>query len=81
MDPDDIALGAAEDLPDDGEELLVGRRFLWSPLPLPPDHTPDRVSGELKELADLPDLNSLLIKTQNGLSGLLGDHRHRNHTS
>jgi hypothetical protein len=79
LDPDDIALGAAEDLPEDGRKFLVGRLSLRPLLPLPPDHTSDRVSGELKDLADLPDLHSLLKETQNGLLDLLGDHRH--HTS
>jgi len=79
LNPDDIALGAAEDLPDEGRKLLVGRLPLRPLLPLPSHHTSDRVSGDLKDLADLSDLNSPLIKTQNGLLDLLGDHR--NHTS
>ena len=73
MDPDDITLGVAKDLPDDGEELFVGRWSLGFLLPLPSDHTADRVSGELKNLADLPDLHSLPREAQNGLMDLLGD--------
>jgi len=80
LDPDDITLGAAEDLPEDGEERLVGRGSLGPLLPLPSDHTADRVSGDLKDLADLPDLNSSLKEAQHGLLGLLGDD-HGHHTS
>ena len=79
LNPDRIALRAFEDLPDDGRKLLERRLSLRSLLPLPPDHTSDRVSGELKDLADLPDLNPFLRETQNSLLRLLGNHRH--HTS
>ena len=79
LNSDPIAFRALEYLPDDGRKLLVGRLSLWPLLPLPADHTPDRVSGDLKDLADLPDLHSLLIKTQNGLLRLLGNHG--DHTS
>jgi hypothetical protein len=79
LNPHDIALRAFEYLLDDGRKLLVGRWSLRSPLPLAPDHSADRVSGELKGLADLSDLHPLLIKTQDGLLRLLGDHG--NHTS
>ena len=64
---------------DDGREFFVGRLPLRSLLPLPSDHTSDRVSGDFKDLADLPDLDSLLIETQDGLLTLLGNHR--DHTS
>lgn len=47
LDPDDIALGGAEDLPDDRRKLFIGRLSLRPLLPLPPDHTSDRVSGDL----------------------------------
>jgi len=79
LNPHGIALRAFEYLLDDGRKLLVGRLSLRSPLPLPPDHSADRVPGEIKDLADLPDLDSSLREAQNGLLRLLGDHGH--HTS
>lgn len=79
MNPDGIPLRALEYLMDDGRKLLVGRLSLGSLLPLSPDNPSDCVSGDLKDLADLPDLSSLLIKTQNGLLRLLGNHG--DHTS
>ena len=63
LDPDDIALGVAEGLPKDGRKLLVRRLSLRPLLPLPPDHPSDRVPGDLKDLADLPELDSPLRKT------------------
>lgn len=79
LNPDHIALRAFEYLREEGREFLVGRSSLRPLLPLPSDDPSDRVSGDLKDLADLPDLHSLLIKTQNGKVSLLGDHR--DHTS
>jgi len=79
LDSDDIAFGAAEDLPDDGRKLLIGRLSLRPLLPFSPYDPSNRISGEFKDLADLPDLDSPLIETQNGLLRLLGNHG--NHTS
>jgi len=79
LNPDHIALRDFEYLPEEGGKLFIGRfsqRSLW---PLPPDDSSDRVTREFENLADLPDPHSLLIKAQNGLLALLGDHR--DHTS
>jgi len=79
LNPDHIALGAAEDLPEEGRNLRVGGLPLRSLRPLSPDDPADRDPREFKDLADLPDGHSPLIKTPNGLLTLLGDHR--SHTS
>jgi len=72
LDSDDIALGAAEDFPEDREELLVGRGSVRSLLPLSPEDSSDGVTGEFEDLADLPDWDSSLREAQNGLLNLLG---------
>ena len=62
LNPDHIALSDFEYLREAGRNLLVGGFPERSLLPLPPDHTSDCVSGDLKDLADLPDLHSSLMK-------------------
>ena len=79
LNPDHIALSDVEDLTDERGKLLVRGCSLRSLLPLSPEDPSDGVSREFEDLADLPDGHSPLIKTQNGLLALLGDHR--NHTS
>ena len=74
VNPDDIARGAFEYLREDGRDLLVGGFFLRPVWPFLPDDPSDRVSGDFKELTDLPDLNAPLAETQNGLLDFLGDH-------
>jgi hypothetical protein len=75
LDPDDIAFGGGKGLTDDVREILIGRLPLQSVLPLTLDHQFNGVSGDLKDLADRPDANSLLTKTYDGLLALLGNHR------
>jgi len=75
LNPNHIPFRTVEELTNDGRKLLVRRGSHGSVLPLPPQDPSNRVSGDFKDLADLPDLHSLLRKTQNGLLDLLGDHR------
>ena len=73
--PDHIALSDFEYLREERRNLLVGGFPPRSLLPLSPDDPSDRGTREFKDLADLPDGHSLLIKTHDSLLALLGDHR------
>lgn len=73
LNSDNIPRGLTKDLLDDGEELLVGRGSLGFLLPLSPQDPSNGVAGDLKDLADLPDPDASLRKTQNGLLGLLSN--------
>ena len=75
LNPDHIALRDFEYLLEDGGKLFVGGFSQWGLLPLPPDDPSDRITRDFEDLADLPDLHAPLIKAQNGLFALLGDHR------
>lgn len=75
LNPDHIALRGFEGLLDDGGNLLEGGFSKRGLLPLPPDDPPDRIARDFEDLADLPDLHAPLIKAQDGLLTLLGDHR------
>jgi len=79
LHPDHIALGDFKYLLDEGGKLLIRGLPSGCFLPLSPDDPADRAPREFEDLADLPDGHSLLMKTQNGLLALLGDHR--DHTS
>jgi hypothetical protein len=73
LNPDHIAMSDVEDLTDERGKLPVRGCSLRSLLPLSPEDPSDGVAREFEDLADLPDLHSPLIKTQNGLLALLGD--------
>ncbi len=77
LDPDGIALCGGEGLTDDVREILVGRLPLQCVLPFTLDHPLHGVSGDLQNLADLPDADSPLMKTCDGLLALFGNHNYR----
>ena len=77
LHPDHIAPGAFEQLTHQGEELIVARSPLRPGVPCSPDHPPDGGPGTVEDAADLAQVHTPLVQTQNRLLILLGKH----HTS